>query len=54
MINKDLGSKREVEANGFATVGEFIDFYGVGTKGEKIVKLRVRSARVETVEQIAG
>ncbi|MGA5341238.1 hypothetical protein ACPCK3_19265 [Streptomyces griseoincarnatus] len=54
MINKDLNSQREVEATGFATVGDYIDFYGIGDGGGNIVTLRVRAARVDTVERITG
>ncbi|GAB2328012.1 hypothetical protein AB0N20_22060 [Streptomyces griseoincarnatus] len=54
VINKDLNSQREVEATGFATVGDYIDFYGIGDGGGNIVTLRVRAARVDTVERITG
>ncbi|MDK0520894.1 hypothetical protein [Streptomyces sp. ML-6] len=54
VINKDFGNQREVEATGFATVGDYIDFYGVDDRGDKIVTLRIRAARVETVERLAS
>ncbi|MEU9444526.1 hypothetical protein AB0D42_27325 [Streptomyces sp. NPDC048304] len=54
VINKDLSSQREVEATGFATVGDCIDFYGIGDSGDKIVTLRIRAARVDTVERITS
>ncbi|MFI0930370.1 hypothetical protein ACH4RG_01285 [Streptomyces sp. NPDC021019] len=54
VINKGFDSEREVEAIGFSTVGDYIDFYGIDGRGDKIVTLRIRAARVETVEQLAS
>ncbi|MFJ3477342.1 MULTISPECIES: hypothetical protein [Streptomyces] len=54
VINKGFDSQREVESTGFATVGDYIDFYGTDSRGDKIVTLRIRAARVETVEQLAS
>ncbi|CAM5528049.1 hypothetical protein [Streptomyces canus] len=54
VINKDFDDEREVEASGFKTVGDFIDFYTVDSHGDVVVALRIRSARVETVSLISG
>ncbi|MGQ4722498.1 hypothetical protein [Streptomyces tunisiensis] len=54
MINKDFSGKREVEATGFKTVGDFIDFYTLDSDGDIVVALRIRSARVETIDLISG
>ncbi|ALC28724.1 MULTISPECIES: hypothetical protein [Streptomyces] len=55
VINKDFSSsKREVEATGFATVGEFIDFYTHDGHGGTAVTLRIRATRVETIDRISG
>lgn len=54
VINKDFSGKREVEASGFKTVGDFIDFYAVDGDGDVVVTLRIRSARVESIDLISG
>ncbi|MFZ4298341.1 hypothetical protein [Streptomyces cinereoruber] len=54
VINRDFGGQRDVEAAGFKTVGEFIDFYTVDGDGDIVVTLRIRSARVETIDLIGG
>ena len=54
VINREFSSCREVEATSFATVGEFIDFFGVDDRGDGVVVLRLRAARVETVERVAS
>ncbi|GAA2391669.1 hypothetical protein ACH4MW_22030 [Streptomyces luteogriseus] len=54
VINKDFSGKREVEATGFKTVGDFIDFYTLDSDGDIVVTLRIRSARVETIDLISG
>jgi hypothetical protein len=54
VINKGFSEQREVEASGFKTVGDFIDFYSVDTDGDVVVTLRIRSARVETIDLISG
>ncbi|WP_329273888.1 hypothetical protein [Streptomyces sp. NBC_01451] len=54
VINKEFSNKREVEATGFATVGEFIDFFAHDGKGGVAVTLRIRATRVETIDRISG
>ncbi|GHH69881.1 hypothetical protein GCM10018793_03030 [Streptomyces sulfonofaciens] len=54
VINKDFSGQREVEAAGFKTVGDFIDFYTVDEDGDIVVTLRIRSARVETIDLVSG
>ncbi|MFF4758726.1 hypothetical protein [Streptomyces sp. NPDC001292] len=53
VINKGHDSERQVEAIGFATVGDFIDFFNFGGRGENVVTLRIRAAYVDTVERIS-
>ncbi|SES39681.1 hypothetical protein SAMN04487983_104872 [Streptomyces sp. yr375] len=54
VINRDFDEEREVEASGFKTVGDFIDFYAVDSHGDVVVTFRIRSARVETIDLISG
>ncbi|WP_326617530.1 hypothetical protein OHA57_18110 [Streptomyces anulatus] len=54
VINKDFSGQREVEAAGFKTVGDFIDFYTFDGDSDIVVTLRIRSARVETIDLISG
>ncbi|MGW6881709.1 hypothetical protein ACWGEU_15790 [Streptomyces goshikiensis] len=50
VINKEYGDVREVEAQSFSTVGEFIDFYGHYDGDDTPIVLRVRADRVFTIE----
>ncbi|NEY34513.1 hypothetical protein GTU99_20290 [Streptomyces sp. PRKS01-65] len=54
VINKDFSGQREVGAAGFKTVGDFIDFYTFDGDGDIVVTLRIRSARVETIDLVSG
>uniref|UniRef100_A0AAU2A529 Uncharacterized protein n=1 Tax=Streptomyces sp. NBC_00093 TaxID=2975649 RepID=A0AAU2A529_9ACTN len=54
VINKDFSGKREIKATGYATIGEFIDFYEVDSHGDTVVTLRIRASLVETIERIAA
>ncbi|MFJ4434728.1 hypothetical protein [Streptomyces sp. NPDC088923] len=53
VINKDRSDSRLVEAESFATVGDFIDFFA-RRQGVPAVILRVRSSAVRTVELISS
>ncbi|MEU6210966.1 hypothetical protein ABZ891_13780 [Streptomyces sp. NPDC047023] len=50
VINKEYGDAREVEAQSFSTVGEFVDFHGPYDGGDAPIVLRVRADRVFTIE----
>jgi hypothetical protein len=52
VINKGFGGEREVEATGYTTIGDFIDFYEFDGDGDTVVTLRIRASRVETIERI--
>ncbi|MFE3589038.1 hypothetical protein ACFXOY_16095 [Streptomyces niveus] len=54
VINKDVSSKREIEATGYATIGEFIDFYEFDGHGDTVVTLRIRASLVQTIERITA
>lgn len=53
VINKQYDDEREVEGTGFATVGDFIDFYTLDDHGSRVVALRIRAAHVQTVDRIS-
>lgn len=44
------GPDRTVEAEGFETSGDFVDFYGSDERGESIKILRVRAGHVGSIE----
>lgn len=53
VINDNYSSsRREIKAAYFATVGDFIDFYGWDSQGDREVLLRVRADAVNTVERV--
>ncbi|MCX4395245.1 MULTISPECIES: hypothetical protein [unclassified Streptomyces] len=54
VINKDYGDEREVEAESYSTVGDFIDFYGEYDDGVTPMVFRVRSSKVQTVELVSA
>ncbi|MFJ5020119.1 hypothetical protein [Streptomyces goshikiensis] len=50
VVNKGYGDVREVEAQSFSTVGEFVDFHGTFDGDSSPVVLRLRADRVFTIE----